>query len=91
MSFVYESAYKISPVCFHNFFKFLESVNQYSTRQSEKVDSFLPLKNATQYDLRSVHYNGAKYWNNIPVNIRGSPSVKIFCQILKVFLFELNY
>ena len=55
MSFVYKSVHMILPVCFHNFFKSLESVHQYSTRQSEKNDIFLPLKNATQYGLKSVH------------------------------------
>ena len=82
MGFVYESVHKISPVCFHNFFKCLESVHQYGTRQSEKDDIFLPLKNTSPYGLRSIRYYGAKYWNSIPVNIRRSPSIKTFCQKL---------
>ena len=90
-SFVYESVHQVSPVCFHNFFKSLESVHQYSTGQSEKDDIFIPLKNTTQYGLRSVQYYGAKYWSNIHGSIRRSPPVKNFFQKLKVFLFKLNY
>ena len=91
MSFVYESVHKISPICFHNFFRFLESVHQFGTRQSGKDDIFIPQKNTSQYGLRSIRYYGAKYWNKIPVTIRRSPSVKVFRQKLKISLFELNY
>ena len=91
LSFVYESVLKISPVCFHDFFNTLESVHQYSTRQAEKVNIFLPQKNTTQYGLRSVRYHGAKCWNEIPVEIKRSPSLKAFRQKLKSFFFENNY
>ena len=91
LSFVYESVNKISPVCFHNFFKSVESVHQYGTRQAGKDDIFLPQKNTSQYGLRSVRYNGAKCWNDIPVEIKRSPSVKMFRQKLKTFLFEHNH
>ena len=84
LSFVYESVNKISPVCFHNFFKSVESVHQYGTRQAGKDDIFLPQKNTSQYGLRSVRYNGAKCWNDIPVEIKRSPSVKMFRQKLKL-------
>ena len=36
MRFTYESVHKISPVYFNNFFKSLESVHQYGTRQAGK-------------------------------------------------------
>ena len=91
LSFVYESVLKISPVCFHNFFKSVESVHQYGTRQAGKDDIFLPQKNTSQYGLRSVRYCGAKCWNDVPVDIKRSPSVKIFHQKLKTFLFEHYY
>ena len=91
LSFVYESFFKISPVCFHNFFKSVESVHQYGTRQAGKDDIFLPQKNTSQYGLRSIRYYGAKCWNDIPVEIKRLPSVKMFRQKLKTFLFEHNY
>ena len=89
--FVYESIYKITPVCFHNFFETLASVHQYSTRQANKGDIFLTHQNTKQYGLRSVRYFGAKFWNDIPVDITRSLSVSIFRQKLEAFLFKNNY
>ena len=88
---VHESIYKISPVCFHNFFETLASFHQYGTRQANKGDIFLTQQNTKQYGLRSVRYFGAKCWNDIPVDIKRSPSVSIFRQKLKAFLFKNNY
>ena len=89
--FVYESVNKFSPICFHNIFDSVASVHQYGTRQAGKDNIFLTQKNTNQYGLRSVHYHGAKCWNDIPVDIKRSPSVNIFCQKLKAFLFQSNY
>ena len=85
---MYESVNKISPTCFHNFFKSVASVHQYGTRQADKHDIFLTQKNTNQYGLRSIHYHGSKCWNDIPVDIKRSSSVNIFRQRLKAFLFE---
>ena len=90
LSFVYESVNKISPVCFHNFFRSVESVHQYDTRQAGKDDIFLPQKNTSQYGLRSERFNGAKCWNDIPVEIKRSPSVKRFRHKLKTFLLSIT-
>ena len=91
LTFVYESVHKISPTCFHNFFKSVALVHQYGTRQASKDDILLTQKNTNQYGLRSIHYHGSKCWNDISVEIKRSPSVNIFRQRLKAFLFENNY
>ena len=91
LCFVYESVHKISPICFHNFFKSLESVHQYDTRQAGKDNIFQTQKNTSQYGLRSVSYYGAKCWNDIPVNIKRSPSVSVLRSKLKTYFFENNY
>ena len=91
LCFVYESVHEISPICFHNFFKSLESVHQYDTRQAGKDNIFQTQKNTSQYGLRSVSYYGAKCWNDIPVNIKRSPSVSVFRSKLKTYFFENNY
>ena len=44
LHYVYESVYKISPICFHDFFKSLVSVHEYGTRQAGKDDIFLTQK-----------------------------------------------
>ena len=91
LSFVYDCINKISPTCFHSFFELVESVHQYGTRQVTKNDIFLTQKNTLQYGLRSVRYYAAKFWNDIPVDIKKSPSRVVFRRKLKAFLFDLNY
>ena len=82
LTFVYESVHEISPCLFPQL---------YGTRQASKDDIFLTQKITNQYGLRSIHYHGSKCWNDIPVDIKRSPSVNIFRQRLKAFLFENNY
>ena len=91
LSFVYDCVNKISPSCFYSFFDLVQSVHQHNTWQATKNDIFLTQKNTSQYGLRSVRYFGAKCWNDIPMDIKQSPSTISFCRKLKVFLFENNY
>ena len=91
LTFVYNCVNKISPSCFHSFFDLVESVHQQGTRQVSKNYIFLTQKNTLQFGLRSVRYYGAKCWNDIPVDIKRSPSSISFRRKLKAFLFESNY
>ena len=91
LCFVYDCVNKISPSCFHSFFELVESVHPHRTRQATNNDIFLNQKNTLQYGLRSVRYFGAKCWNNIPSEIKSSPSAYIFRHKLKTFFFENNY
>ena len=45
-------------------------------------------KTTLQYGLCSISFNGAKIWNNIPPEIRDSPSVRTFKNKLKNFLLD---
>ena len=89
--FVYESVNRISPSVFHNFFEILSDVHQHDTRQARKGDIFMARHNTLQYGERSIRYSGAKSWNNIPLNIKQSPSVTSFRRQLKLHLFSANY
>ena len=91
LSFAYDCVNKISPSCFHSFFDLVQSVHQHCTRQATKNDIFLTQKNTSQYGLRSVRYFGAKCWNDIPMDIKKSPSTISFRRKLKAFLFENIY
>ena len=91
LSFVYDCINKISPSCFHSFFELVESVHQCGTRQVTNNDIFMTQKNTLQYGLRSVRYCAAKFWNDIPVDIKKSPSPVMFRRKLKSFLFDFNY
>ena len=75
LSFVYDS---------HSFFPLVESIHQHGTRQVTKNCIFVCQKNTLQYGLRSVRYHGAKCWNDVPVEIRNSPSVLAFVKNSKL-------
>ena len=91
LSFVYDCVNRISPSCFQSFFDLVESVHRYGTRQVTKNAIFLTQKNTLQYGIRSVRYCGDKCWNDIPVDIKKSPSANIFRRKLKAFLFQNHY
>ena len=49
LTFVFESVYKTSPSCFHDFLLFSSySAHQYATRQASQGDSYMLRKNCVQ-------------------------------------------
>ena len=52
------------------------------------VEISLSAKNTLQYGLRSIRFNGAKIWNNIPPEIRDASSVRNFKNNLKNLYFD---
>ena len=90
-SFVYEVVNRLSLPYFHNFFAMISDVHQYDTRQACEAGIFMTQHNTLQYGLRSVRYAGAKSWNNIPFNIKQSPTLISFRKRLKLHLFSTNY
>ena len=62
LTFIYESTNKISPACFHNFFKPVASVHQYRTGQADKGDIFFD----------SEKYSVIRSWSNTLTRIKVS-------------------
>ena len=58
---------------------------------TKKCIIFACQENTLQYGLRSVHYYGAKCWNNISLEIKSLLSAYSSGRKLKAFLFENNY
>ena len=86
LTFVYDSVTKTSPSCFHNIYLFSSSVHRYSTRQASQGDLYLFRKDSLQYGLKSSRYLGAKLWNELPVELRNTPSKISFKKQLKIYL-----
>ena len=82
LSFLFESVNKMNPMYFHNFFTCTSSIHEHDTRHSYR-DVFLAHKNSLQYVLKSIRYVGAKMWNDLPVELRNSPSKYSFKKHLK--------
>ena len=86
--FVYECHNNFAPSHFADYFTQTSHIHSHNTRSAARGDFFMVRKNTLQYGLRSISFNGAKIWNNIPPEIRDSPSVRTFKNKLKNFLLD---
>ena len=87
-SFVYECHNNLAPNHFSDYFTQVSDIHHHNTRSASHGAFFLKRKNTFQYGLRSVCFNGAKIWNNIPLDIRNSPSVGNFKKKIKQLFLE---
>ena len=87
-SFVYECHNNLAPNHFSDYFTQVSDIHHHNTRSASHGDFFLKRKNTLQYGLCSVCFDGAKIWNNIPLDIRNSPSVANFKKKSKELLLE---
>ena len=58
-------------------------ISSYSTRNQLDID--IPRQNL-EFTKGSFFHSGAKTWNEIPINIRLSPTISMFKRNLKGFL-----
>ena len=87
-SFVYECHNNLALNYFSGYFTQVSDIYHHNRRSASHGDFFLKRKNTLQYDLRSVCFNGAKIWNNIPLDTRNSPLVGNFKKKIKQLLLE---
>ena len=59
-SSVYAYINKLAPAVFGNYFNHTSNIHDYSTRQADRVDIFVVMKNTLQYGIKSVRYAGTK-------------------------------
>ena len=83
--FIFKTINNIMPLILHNLFQFTSDIHSYSTRQSSNL--YIP-RSRTNLCNFSIKYHGALVWNNIPYNIRCSPSLHIFKSKLKPYLIS---
>ena len=87
-SFVYECHNNLALNYFSGYFTQVSDIYHHNRRSASHGDFFLKRKNTLQYGLRSVCFNGAKIWNNIPLDTRNSPLVGNFKKKIKQLLLE---
>ena len=68
---VYKSINGLNPSYIRSIFD-IKNV-PYELRDSSRLDQ--PLKETTNFGLRSFNYLGSKIWNNLPLNIKNSPDL----------------
>lgn len=80
-------------LCFNNLipksisicFKLKSEIHDYNTRNP--LDYNLPLAR-TNISMNSIFYKGPKIWNDLPLNIKSSPSLNVFKRRYKELLLE---
>ena len=87
-SFAYECHSNLAPTHFIDYFTQISAIHSYNTRGAAHGDYFIVRKNMLVYGIRSICFNGAKIWNNIPPEIRDSSSVWNFRKRLKKLLLD---
>ena len=68
---VYKSINALNPSYIRSIFE-IKNIS-YELRDSSRLDQ--PLKQTTNFGLRSINYLGSKIWNNLPLNIKNSPDL----------------
>ena len=70
--------------------QFCDNINIEYKSFNFRPNDFLQLKLIfvkTSYGKRTLGYTAPRLWNNLPLEIRSAPSVDMFKQKLKTFLF----
>ena len=87
LCFVFECRNFFSLKPFDDYFIPLFSIHDHNTRQSFGGDLFVPRINTTQYGKRTARYAGSVLWNDLPHDLRNSPSPIVFKnQVMKHYL-----
>ena len=68
---VYKSINGLNPSYLRSIFE-IRNI-PYVLRDSSRLDQ--PLKQTTNYGLRSINYLGSKIWNTLPMHIKNSPDI----------------
>ena len=84
---VYKIVNKQCPESLWNMFQQRRSISNYNTRNYR--DLHIPKLNL-ELTKKGFHYSGIKAWNDIPVNIRELPSLRLFKTHLKRHLMSLD-
>ena len=82
--FVFNCLNKISPANFHEYF--VLNTNKYNTYATRNELLIKPLVRTTNYGIKSIKSTGVCIWNDTPIGIRESISLKTFSKKYKQHL-----
>ena len=88
---VYKALNKLAPDYIASYCHSGSTNQRQSTLRSADEDDLIVLKTVTEFVKRSFAFAGPRLWNNLPINVRQSPSIDIFKTCLKTFLFHKSF
>ena len=77
--FVYKTLHNLSPPVESRFF--MRQITQYNMRDKSKLVK--PPYNTIKYGMKSIVYQGASVWNDLPVQIKEVDEYANFRQLLR--------
>ena len=83
--FMYKYSKQMLPDAFHDMFVKNNLIHNYPTRQSNKFH--LPLLR-TCFAQNTFIFDGPKYWNKLPNEVKNAPSLNVLKKTLKEFLLD---
>ena len=81
----YKILNNLCPGSLHGKFTMRSQISAYETRNCHDIS--IPKRNL-EFPKRSFHYSAAKLWNEIPLEIRNSPTILAFKRKLKAYLLH---
>ena len=96
--FVFKCIYRITPIQFHDWYKFTCGIHQHSTRSNYNVNDEIiinnlfvpPVKNTSNYGLKQLKVLGPRIWNKLPTNLKNASTLYVFLKKLKVYLSKYS-
>ena len=90
--FIFKCLNQLTPVNFHEWYKYSHTVHDYNTRSNFNSDNltlnklFVPFARTTNYGLKQLKINGPRIWNDLPSFIRIQSNLNVFLKKLKLHL-----
>ena len=85
--FLYKYKNNRLPSNFNNYFQEIGENHQYSLR-SISNQNLQPSRARTRFGLKKIQHDGVKIWNDIPITIKESQSLKSFAGLYKAYILN---
>ena len=81
-----------SLACFKCYFVTISDIHHIGTCQAKKGNLYVEHRNITQYGIHSIHYTGARQWNELSTELKEFMSLFNFkTQLKNHFLFSYKH
>jgi len=87
LKFVHDCLNKVNPCQFHTYYTYPD--NSHYTTSSSQCKLYIPMVRTSTYGLKSLKYNGAIVWNDLPLTVRVVTSRKAFAKTLKSIFISI--
>ena len=88
--FMYKYKQNKLPSNFNDYFQEVGENHHYNLRSTSQ-QNFQPTRFKTRYGKKRIQYDGVKIWNDIPMIIKDSNTLKSFSGLYKAYVLNSNF